>query len=40
MAQLEAIAASRSPSRPTGSGSLALETTARRDRDGWVLDGV
>ncbi len=25
---------------PRGSGSVALETTARRDRDGWVLDGA
>ncbi len=40
IAQFEGIAASRSPSRLTGSGSVALETTARRDRDGWVLDGA
>ena len=35
-----ASAPSRSPSREHGSDSVALETSARRDGDGWVLDGA
>jgi glutaryl-CoA dehydrogenase len=39
MARLDAIGAFALTEPAHGSDSVALETTARRDRDGWVLDG-
>ena len=38
--QLEAIGAFALTEPTHGSDSVALETTARRDGDGWVLDGA
>jgi glutaryl-CoA dehydrogenase len=40
MARLEAIGAFALTEPLHGSDSVALETTARRDGDGWVLDGA
>src|SRR5215208_1523850 len=40
MARLEAIGAFALTEPDHGSDSVALETTARRDGDGWVLDGA
>src|ERR1700735_519256 len=40
MAQLAAIGAFALTEPTHGSDSLALETTARRDGDAWVLDGA
>jgi glutaryl-CoA dehydrogenase len=40
MAQLEAIGAFALTEPTHGSDSVALETSARRDADGWVLDGA
>jgi glutaryl-CoA dehydrogenase len=39
MARLDAIGAFALTEPAHGSDSVALETTARRDGDGWVLDG-
>ncbi len=40
MAQLEAIGAFALTEPTHGSDSVALETSARRDADGWVLEGA
>jgi glutaryl-CoA dehydrogenase len=40
MAQLEAIGAFALTEPTHGSDSVALDTSARRDGDGWVLDGA
>ena len=40
MARLDAIGAFALTEPAHGSDSVALETTARRDGDGWVLDGA
>ena len=40
MARLEAIGAFALTEPDHGSDSVALETSARRDGDGWVLDGA
>jgi glutaryl-CoA dehydrogenase len=40
MAQLEAIGAFALTEPDHGSDSVALETSARRDGEGWVLDGA
>ena len=40
MARLEAIGAFALTEPAHGSDSVALETSARRDGDGWVLDGA
>src|ERR1700735_4388538 len=40
MARLEAIGAFALTEPTHGSDSVALETQARRDGDGWVLDGA
>ena len=40
MARLEAIGAFALTEPEHGSDSVALETSARRDGDGWVLDGA
>ncbi len=40
MARLDAIGAFALTEPAHGSDSVALETTARRDRGGWVLDGA
>jgi glutaryl-CoA dehydrogenase len=40
MAQLEVIGAFALTEPTHGSDSVALETSARRDADGWVLDGA
>ena len=40
MARLEAIGAFALTEPEHGSDSVALETTARRDGDGWVIDGA
>jgi glutaryl-CoA dehydrogenase len=40
MARLDAIGAFALTEPAHGSDSVALETSARRDGDGWVLDGV
>jgi glutaryl-CoA dehydrogenase len=40
MARLDAIGAFALTEPSPGSDSVALETTARRDGDGWVLDGA
>jgi len=40
MARLDAIGAFALTEPAHGSDSVALETSARRDRDGWVLDGA
>ncbi|MGQ0574897.1 MAG: acyl-CoA dehydrogenase family protein [Pseudonocardia sp.] len=40
MASLDRIGAFALTEPDHGSDSIALETTARRDGDGWVLDGV
>src|ERR1700754_1825016 len=40
MARLEAIGAFALTEPAHGSDSVALETTARRDGDGWILDGA
>jgi glutaryl-CoA dehydrogenase len=40
MARLDAVGAFALTEPDHGSDSVALETTARRDGDGWVLDGA
>ena len=40
MARLDAIGAFALTEPEHGSDSVALETSARRDGDGWVLDGA
>src|SRR6201991_5088221 len=40
MARLDAIGAFALTEPAHGSDSVALETTARRDGDGWILDGA
>jgi glutaryl-CoA dehydrogenase len=40
LARLEAVGAFALTEPTHGSDSVALETTARRDGDGWVLDGA
>ena len=40
MARLDAVGAFALTEPAHGSDSVALETTARRDGDGWVLDGA
>jgi len=40
MARLDAIGAFALTEPTHGSDSVALETSARRDGDGWVLDGA
>jgi glutaryl-CoA dehydrogenase len=40
LAQLDAVGAFALTEPDHGSDSVALETTARRDGDGWVLDGA